>query len=197
MPPKLILASASEARARMLHSAGVDCEIAPVRIDETALRASLQAEAAHPRDIADVLAEAKARKASRNADDALVLGSDQILSLDKATFGKPENRAAAAKQLATLSGQRHSLFSAAVIYENSEPVWRHLGVAHLTMRTLREDEIDAYLDKAWPAIAGSVGCYHLEGLGVQLFDRVEGDFFTIQGLPLLPLLGYLRIRGVI
>lgn len=197
MPIPLILASGSETRARLLAAAGVEFVQKPVRLDEEALRQSLEADGATHRDMADVLAEAKARKASQAVPDALSLGSDQILSFGDQVLTKPVDREDAAKQLSLLSGKRHTLFSAAVIYENAAPVWRHVGVAHLTMRKLSPEDIKNYLDRAWPDIAGSVGCYHLEGLGVQLFDRVDGDMFTIQGLPLIAILSFLRIRGQI
>lgn len=197
MTSTLILASGSNTRARLLRDAGIGFEQMPVKVDEDTLRLSLQSDGAPPRDIADVLAEAKARKAAGRVESGLVLGCDQILSLEGRVFAKPTDRDDAAGQLADLAGKKHALFSALVIYEDAQPVWRHIGAAHLTMRPLTSSDIDAYLDRAWPDVSGSVGCYHLEGIGVQLFERVDGDMFTIQGLPLLPLLSFLRIRGLI
>lgn len=195
MKKPLILASGSEARARLLRNAGLVFDQVPVRVDEAGLRDSLQADGASPRDIADVLAEAKARKASMKSASSLILAADQILSFDGGLIAKSEHRIEAANQLRSLQGKKHSLFSALVIYEDQKPVWRHVGVAHLTMRTLTHNDIEAYLDIAWPDVSDSVGCYHLEGIGVQLFERVDGDMFTVQGMPLIPLLSYLRIRG--
>ena len=197
MTSPLTLASGSSTRARLLRDAGLSFIQLPVRVDEDTLRLSLQADGAPPRDIADVLAEAKAQKAAGRVEQGFVLGCDQILSLEGRIFAKATSCEEAAQHLAALSGKKHSLFSALVIYEDLKPVWRHIGVAHLTMRPLTSTDIEAYLDKTWPDVSASVGCYHLEGRGVQLFERVDGDMFTIQGLPLLPLLSFLRIRGVI
>lgn len=194
---RLILASASKTRAAMLQNAGVTFESAPVRIDEDAIRQSLVADGASPRDIADALAEFKARKASEKTPDAIVLGSDQILALKGEIFAKPTDRAEAADHLRRLSGQTHHLYSAAVIYEDAKPVWRVVGSARLSMHTLSDVEIDAYLDRAWPEIEGCVGAYQAEALGGQLFSRIDGDWFSVLGLPLLQVLSYLRMRGML
>lgn len=191
----LILASSSSARHSMLHNAGLHVESHPPRIDEDAIRTSLMGENAKPRDIADTLAEFKARKVAQQYPTALVLGSYQILSLDGKIFNKPSNRDEAAQQLARLSGKTHELFSAAVIYEQDKPVWRHVGRAKMTMHNLSAAEIDAYLTQAWPSVKSSVGAYHAESIGAQLFTQIEGDWFTVLGLPLLEVLSYLRLRG--
>ena len=188
----LTLASASPVRLALLSQVGIACIQRPVRLDEEAIRLSMMAEDAKPRDIADALAEAKARKASA---DGLTLGCDQILSLKAEIFAKPADRAAAHDQIARLSGQTHHLYSAAVIYDDGEPVWRHVGVARMTMHLLTPVEIDAYLDHAWPEVAGCVGAYQAEGIGARLFSRIEGDWFSVLGLPLLDICSYLRLRG--
>lgn len=197
MTELVILASASPARAALLGNAGVAIETRPARVDEAAIKAAMLAEDAPPRDIADMLAECKAVRVSQRAPGRLVIGADQVLVLDGGMHDKAPDRAAAAVKLAALAGRRHTLMSAAVIALDGEPIWRHVGTAHLTMRPLSPATIAWYLDAAGDAVLGSVGCYHLEGLGAQLFARVEGDYFTILGLPLLEILGFLRARGML
>jgi len=193
--PRLVLASNSESRARMLASAGLSFDREPVRIDEAAIRASLEADGASPRDIADALAEFKARKGHDRHRDAVVLGSDQVLALKGRILGKAADREAAAHQLAELQGQTHMLLSSAVIYNDGAPVWRGIGQARMTMHALTPAQIDAYLDIAWPAVSSSVGAYHAEAYGARLFSRIDGDWFTVLGLPLLDVLSFLRLRG--
>ena len=193
----LLLASQSAIRLTLLRNAGVAVEPHPSRIDEEALRAALAAEDATPRDIADALAEAKALKLAQRHPTALVLGCDQILALGPRIFAKPASREEARQHLQDLAGHTHQLLSALVLYHNAEPIWRHVGVARLTMREASSAYLDAYLDRNWPDIAQSVGCYQLESEGIRLFSDIEGDYFTILGLPLLPLLTYLSLRGFI
>lgn len=193
----LLLASQSSIRLTLLQNAGLVVVAHPARIDEEALRAALTAEDANPRDIADALAEAKALKLSQRHPAALVLGCDQILALGPRIFAKAETRAEARQHLEALSGQTHQLLSALVLYDKGEPIWRHVGVARLTMRHISSPYLDAYLDRHWPAIGQSVGCYQLEEEGIRLFSAIEGDYFTILGLPLTPLLNYLSLRGFI
>ncbi len=195
MPLPLLLASASETRAAMLRAAGLAPQVLPARIDEEAIRAALEAEGASPRDLADALAEMKARKLSDKHPEALVLGADQVLELKGEVFAKPETPDAARAQLRALSGKTHRLLSAAVIYRASKPEWRHVGEARLTMHDLSDAFIDAYVTRNWDSIRHSVGCYQIEKEGVCLMSRVEGDHFTILGLPLIPLLSWLRLRG--
>ncbi len=194
----LLLASQSAARRAMLHAAGIDHDAMASGVDEEAAKAALRADGLSPRDLADALAELKALRISKRVPGAMVLGGDQTLALDDGTMlDKPADRAAAADQLRLLSGRTHILHSAAVIVEAGQPVWRHVDRAKMTVRSLSEAFIQSYLDLEYDQIAGCVGGYRIEGPGVQLFARVEGSHFTILGLPLLPLLDYLRIRGVI
>ena len=193
----LILASASQARADMLRAAGVEVETQPARIDEAAVKAAMLAEGAPPRDVADKLAELKALRVSSKAPGRLVLGADQVLVHDGRLYDKAEDMAEARAHLETLRGGRHDLLSAAVIALDGEPIWRHVGQARLTMRPFSDTFLDDYLARFGELALTSVGCYHLEGLGAQLFARVEGDYFTVLGLPLLEVLGFLRARGVL
>ena len=197
MTRPLLLASASDIRLKLLHNAGLEVAASPAHIDEDTIRRSLQAEAASPRDIADALAEAKARKLATKNPAALVLGCDQVLAFKGAVFGKPESPDTARAQLQALRGQTHQLLSALVLYEDGKPVWRHIGQARLTMAALSDGYIETYLDRNWDSARHSVGAYKLEEEGVRLFSAIEGDYFTILGLPLLPLLGYLGQRGFI
>lgn len=196
-PPQVILASASAARAALLRAAGLAIDVVPARVDETAVTEALQAEGAPPRDIADALAQMKALRVSARHPQALVIGADQVLVCDGRLFDKPADRAQARTQLQALRGRPHQLISAAVIALGSEPLWRHVGIARLTMRPFSDAFLDAYLDKAGDALLTCVGAYQLEALGAQLFARVDGDHFVIQGLPLLEVLGFLRARGVL
>ena len=195
MSARLILASASEARADLLRNAGVDIDIAPARIDEDEVKAALRAERAPARDQADILAEMKALAISRTHPGAMVLGADQILDMAGRSFDKPTDRAEAREHLLALRGQRHDLLSAAVIARDGEPIWRHIGRARLQMRPFTEDFLDDYLDRMGDAVTKTVGGYMLEGIGAQLFARVDGDYFTILGLPLIETLGFLRMQG--
>lgn len=195
--PQIILASSSETRQRLLFAAGLTFTVAAARIDEESLRASLEAEGAKPIDVADLLAEMKARKVADKHFDALVLGCDQIIDFKGKSLGKPVSKEDAVAQLGQLRGQTHQLLSAIVAYHQGEPVWRHVGKARLTMHAFSDEWLAGYVDRNWDSIRHSVGCYLLEQEGVRLFSTVEGDYFTILGLPLLPLLGYLRTREFI
>lgn len=193
----IILASGSSIRAQMLRNAGLNLEVLPARVDEEAITGALMLGGASPRDIADALAESKARKVSARRPDAWVLGCDQVLSIKGECLQKPQTPEDAHAQLQELRGQTHQLLSAAVIYQGGEPVWRHVGVARLTMRQFSDSFLDGYVTRNWPGISESVGAYKLEEEGVRLFAQVQGDYFTILGLPLLEVLNYLSLRGVI
>lgn len=197
MSRPLILASTSAIRLQLLQNTGLEVSPTPARVDEDSLRHALEAEGATPRDVADALAEMKAAKIAARHPQALVLGCDQVLDFKGQIFSKPETPDAARDQLSALRGQTHSLLSAAVLYDGGQPIWRHVGQARLTMRSFSDAYLDAYLARNWPEISHSVGGYLLESEGVRLFDRIEGDYFTILGLPLLPLLSYLATRGFI
>jgi len=190
----IVLASGSASRRAMLDAAGVGFEGVSPGVDEDAAKAAL----AHlsPRDLADALAELKAVKVSGRMPGRLVLGSDSLVALaDGTRLDKPETREEAAAHLRGMSGGVHDLWSAAVIAEDGHAVWRHVARARLHVRPLSDNFVAAYLRAEWPAIAGCAGAFRIEGPGVQLFDRVDGDHFTVLGMPLLPVLAYLRTRG--
>jgi septum formation protein len=197
MHQPLILASGSAIRLQLLLGAGVEVTARPARIDEEAIRAALVAEQATPQDIADALAEMKARQQAGRHPEALVLGCDQVLEFRGEVWGKPESLQAARAQLQALRGQTHILRSAMVLYDAGQPVWRFVGTARLTMGAFSDAYLDGYLARNWDSVRGSVGGYKLEEEGVRLFSSVEGDYFTILGLPLIPLLRYLGQRGFI
>lgn len=195
--PDLILASASPARAAILARAGVVARIQAARIDETEIKTALRGEGAKPNQVAETLAELKARRVSQRAVGSLVIGADQLLVCDDAWFDKPANRAQAVADLRALRGKTHSLFTAVCVLRDGARLWGHNTSARLTMRPLSDEFIHAYLEAAGAEALASVGAYQLEGLGAQLFARVEGDYFTILGLPLLPLLDFLRGHGAV
>ncbi|CAN5699868.1 nucleoside triphosphate pyrophosphatase [soil metagenome] len=195
---RLVLASRSASRRAMLSAAGVPFEAVAANVDEDAAKAALRAEDVAPRDLADKLAELKALRVSHRDPEALVLGSDSVVALeDGSTLDKPTDRAEAADHLRRLSGKRHELISAAVMAIDGRPVWRVVDRAKMHVRILSDSFIDEYLAVEWPEISGCVGCYRIEGPGAQLFSRIEGSQFTVLGLPLLPVLDYLRVRGVL
>lgn len=197
MAQPLILASGSEIRQALLRNAGLQFEVVKPRVDEETVRLSMQAEGAPPRDVADALAELKAQKVSAKHTDAFALGCDQVLTIDGEIFAKPETPDDARAQLVKLRGAQHRLLSAAVICEGGRPVWRKVGVVKMTMRNFSDSYLDSYLDRNWDSIQHSVGAYKLEEEGVRLFERIEGDYFTVLGLPLLELLWFLGNRGAV
>ena len=186
----LILATQSRARRMLLANAGLDFEAVPADIDERGVQQS--SGLASPGDIAALLAREKARAVSRSRPGQFVVGADQTLALGTRLFSKPADRVQAAEQLRALAGHRHELHSAVAVARDGEILFETVSVAGMTMRPLAEAEIEVYLDAAGEAVTSSVGAYQLEGLGVHLFERIEGDHFTILGLPLLQLLAFLR-----
>jgi septum formation protein len=195
--PALVLASTSPIRATLLRNAGVSFTTAPPRVDEDAIKAALLADSAPARDIADQLAEAKAVKVSARTPGALVIGCDQTLEFSGECWGKPATPEQARVQLTRLRGQAHILHAAAVIAQDGLPQWRQIGTVRMVMREFSDTWLDGYVARNWPAIGGSAGAYQVEGEGIRLFSRIEGDYFSILGLPLLDLLNYLTTRQVI
>lgn len=198
MSPLLLLASQSESRRRLLADAAVPFQAVDAGVDEEALKAGLIAEGLGPRDLADALAEWKARRPSLRHPGALVLGCDQTLELDDGSrIDKAATRAEAAELLARMSGRAHKLHSAAVIAQDGAAIWRSIESVTLHVRPLSPAFIDHYLDLDWAQCRWCVGCYRIEGPGAQLFSRIAGSLFAVQGLPLLPLLDYLRVRSML
>jgi len=193
----LILASSSEIRAELLRNAGLEIEAIAARIDEEAVKASLLAEGAKPRDVADALAETKARKVALKRAGGLVLGCDQVLEFEGRLISKCTAPDEILGLLKEMRGKRHNLLSAAVIYEGDQPVWRHVGQARLMMRDASDSFLEEYVERNWESIQHSVGGYKLEEEGVRLMSRVDGDYFTVLGLPLVELLSYLTLRGTL
>lgn len=193
---QLILASQSAARAQLLGNAGAPFQTASAGVDEDALKASLLAEGVGPRDIADALAEAKAVKVSKKRS-GLVIGADQTLDLDGVLYDKARTVAEARERLQTLRGKTHKLHSAVVVAQDGVPIWRDISTASLRMRPFTDEFLENYLRQQGSAVLSSVGCYMLEGEGVQLFDKIDGDYFTILGLPMMGLLDLLRRYAVL
>jgi septum formation protein len=193
----LILASASESRARILRAAGVPFDIQPAHVDEDMAKEALLAQGASHAAIADALAELKAVRVSAARPGALVLGADQVGSFDGALLSKCESMDEAAGLLRQLRGKTHELISALVLAKNAAAVWRHTSRARLTMRNFSDAFLGEYLAYEGEALLTGVGCYRVEGPGAQLFEKIDGDYFSIQGLPLVPLLAALRTQGAI
>jgi septum formation protein len=195
--PRLVLASASAARRALLERAGLNFAVEPAAVDEDELRRSAQAEQIEAGETAILLADMKASRAARHAADALVIGADQILVCEGTWFAKPETPEAARQHLRALRGRAHVLETGVVAYRNGGRVWHHLSRPRLTMRTFSDSFLDAYLAAEGEAVRSSVGAYRLEGLGVHLFKRIEGEHAAILGLPVLALLRFLRQHGVL
>lgn len=189
----LVLASGSAVRCKLLEAGGIPVEVRPASIDERAIEAAAASE--DPSAVAAVLARAKALRVAADVPGRLVVGADQTLALGRRRFDKPADRAAARAQLQALAGRTHELHAAVAVARGRDVLFEHVGVARLTVRSLSETFLDRYLDAAGAAVTASVGAYQVEGIGVHLFERIEGDHFTILGLPLLPLLAYLRAEG--
>jgi septum formation protein len=194
--PPLVLASSSRSRRQLLANAGLAFDVDPPGVDEQEATRSLLAKRTPPQEIAETLAEMKALRVSVRRPLALVVGGDSTLAANGRLFEKPSTMEAARKQLLVLSGQTHELFSSVVVARGGVRIWHSSERARLTMKPFSEPFLDAYLALAGEAVLGSVGAYQLEGLGAHLFSRVDGDYFTILGLPLLPLLSFLAGHGV-
>jgi len=196
MSSRLILASGSAIRRQILDGAGLDYEVIVRPVDEAAIKAAMLAENSRLHDIADALAEAKAMRVSRQ-EPGLVIGADQIMVMDGTLFDKPKSMSEARERLISMRGKKHELIGAVVICENGMPVWRHICRTKLWVREFSDQFLDKYIESEGEALTKSVGAYRFEGPGSQLFEKVEGGFFAILGLDLLPVLDYLRTRGVI
>ena len=195
MTRPLVLASASPTRKTLIEKAAVPVVASPARIDEESLRASMSAEGFSPRDMADQLAEAKAQKVSGRMPDRVVLGCDQVLEHRGEALAKAPGPAELRQQLQRLRGDTHILWSAAVLYKDGQPLWRHVGQARMTMADVSDQYLDSYLARNSSLLQTTVGGYMLEGEGVRLFNRIDGDYFTVLGLPLLPILRQLARMG--
>ena len=191
----LTLASASVSRRRMLEAVGLDFIVDAPRVDEDAAKASLRAEGIKPRDQADALAELKARSVSRRRE-GFVIGADQMLAVEGETLDKPKDMAQARAHLLRLRGRTHELLTAVAVARDGAVIWRHIETPRLKMRAFSDAYLDEYLAQEGESALSSVGAYKLEGLGAHLFERVEGDYFAVLGLPLLPLLAFLREHGI-
>ncbi|WP_085787383.1 Maf family protein [Ketogulonicigenium robustum] len=197
MATDIVLASGSAIRAQLLQQSRVPFRVVSARIDEETITESLIGEGAKPRDIADALAEMKAIRGAARAPGALVIGCDQVLDLGGSLLSKPMSPEEALSQLQSMRGKVHKLLSAAVIYHDNAPQWRHVGEVRLAMRDVSDAYLQDYVARNWPAIGDCVGAYQLEGEGVRLFTRIDGDYFNVLGMPLLEILSYLALRGII
>lgn len=197
MTTDIILASKSKIRASLLKNAGVSYMIVDAGIDEEQVKLSYINEGYSPRDVADVLADMKAKKLSNRFPGKLVIGCDQILSFKDQIISKARNSNDLVHQLQTLEGNEHIVYSASVVYIDNKPEWRFIGSAKMTMRNLSHSFISKYVEENWTKIRHSVGGYEIESSGVSLFSKVDGDYFSVLGIPLLQLIDYLINRGVI
>jgi septum formation protein len=193
----LILASASAARQSLLRNAGLIFDVVPATVDEEFLKTKLRAEGRPPRAQAEGLAEMKALSVSVSNPGCLVIGADQMLACGTEVYDKPANRDQARLQLTALRGKPHELLTAVVVAKGAEIIWKHTDTPRLTMRDFSADFLETYLDDIGDSAMKSVGAYQLEGRGAQLFDKIEGDYFSILGLPLLPLLAFLREQNLV
>jgi septum formation protein len=197
MSSSLVLASGSRIRAELLRNAGVPFTVDVARVDEDSFRRAGEAEGLTPRDIADHLAEMKGQRVASRSPDALVLSCDQVLDFEGRLMSKPDTQGDACADLAAMAGKPHDLYSAVVLFQQGRPIWRHIARVRMAMRPLSDAYIADYVDRNWSEIRHCVGAYQLEREGARLFSAVEGDFFAVLGLPLLPVLDHLATMGVI
>jgi septum formation protein len=197
MPLQIVLASSSSIRSQLLNNAGVVHEVLSPLIDEDLVKIAMLAEESQHRDIANTLADMKARKVNIQRPKSFVLGCDQVLSFEGSLHSKPENKQNLERQLREMSGKTHKLFSAAVIYKDLQPIWRHVGVVKLSMGALSNSFIKKYVENNWDTVKFCVGGYEIEHKGAQLFEKIEGDFFCILGMPLLEVMSFLKLRGIL
>jgi septum formation protein len=197
MPLQIVLASSSSIRSQLLTNAGVAHEVLSPLIDEDSVKIAMLAEESQHRDIANTLADMKARKVNIQRPKSFVLGCDQVLSFEGSLYCKPKNKQNLERQLREMSGKTHQLFSAAVIYKDLQPIWRHVGVVKLSMGTLSNYSIKKYVENNWDMVKFCAGGYKIEHKGAQLFEKIEGDFFCILGMPLLEVMSFLKLRGVL
>ena len=193
----IVLSSTSETRRKLLSQTGLYFKTAKPPVDESVIKAALKKAGANAAQVADTLAESKANSVGMIIPGAYIIGADQMLECDGEWFDKPADRDGARRHLESLRGKTHELITAAVIAHEGRVIWRHTEIAKMTMRDFSESFLDTYLDKAGEGIVRSVGAYELEGMGSQLFEKIEGDFFSILGLPLIPLMGALREAGAV
>ena len=197
MATHIILASASDMRSRMLFNADIEHEVIPARIDEEMIKASLISEGITPREMAEALAEQKGKKISQKYPHAFVIGSDQVLDFQGNACSKSSSRECLVELLLKLCGKEHTLYSAAVIYQGGYPIWRHIGKATLAMRNLSPRYIRDYVLSEWENVRHCVGGYKIEDKGLRLFDKIDGDYFAVLGLPLLEMVRFLDVNGTV
>mgnify|MGYP003667664940 CR=1 FL=1 len=197
MQHSIILASGSSIRAELLQRAGVSFSVMKPRVDEEMIKSAMLAEGESPRNIADALAQAKAEKVSMKEPSAFIIGCDQVLAFEGKILSKPESSDDAGAQLRALSGKTHELFTAAVICQDGRAIWRKVSDVRMTMRPISESYLDSYISRNWPEISHACGSYQVEAEGSRLFSKIDGDHFAVMGLPLLEILDYLALRGVI
>lgn len=197
MSLQVVLASSSPIRSQLLNNAGVAHEILSPQIDEDSVKMAMLADGSQHCDVADTLADMKARRVSLQRPENYVLGCDQVLSFAGSLYSKPESKQDLQKQLREMSGKTHQLISAAVIYKDMQPIWRYVGAVKLSMRILSDNAIEKYVESNWGSVKFCTGGYEIERKGTQLFEKIQGDYFCILGLPLLEVISFLKLRGVL
>ncbi len=197
MKVPIILASASDIRSQLLRNADIEHEVIPASIDEQMIKASLASEGTNPRDIAEALAEQKAKKISLKYPNAFVIGSDQVLDFHGQACSKSLSPECLVEFLVKISGKDHRLYSAAVIYQDARPIWRHIGKVTLAMRELSQDYIKEYVSSEWENVKHCVGGYKIEDMGLRLFNKIDGDYFVVLGLPMFEIIRFFDVNGAL